>query len=117
MKIVIDATIEAISSRVDGTVNIKIGTQELDANKAGELFGLRGKYVKILLSDNNISKVEEELVDNTNIAQTGKQKTASQRLRSVLYIQHQQSNIDLDFEQFYKIEMEKLITVIKSKLQ
>ena len=54
MKLVLESTVEAISTRTDGTVSIKIGTQELDPSNAALLFGFRGKYVKVLLSDNQL---------------------------------------------------------------
>ena len=48
MKIVLETIVESISSRVDGSISIKIGTQEMDSSKVGELFSLRGKFVKTL---------------------------------------------------------------------
>lgn len=115
-KIILDVIVEGLNTRQDGTVKIVLSTQELDSTKGGELFQLRGKYCKALLSDSNISKVEEELVDKTEIAQTGKQKTPSQRLRSVMYVQWQQSGVSIKFEDRYKTEMENLIQGIKDKL-
>lgn len=118
MKIVIDCTIEAISSRVDGTVNVKIGTQELDSSKAGELFALRGKYCKVLISDSNITELEQELVDAATIVTGKKMKTPSQRLRAVLYRRLEQTNEGdvTDFENYYALEMNKIIDHFKSKL-
>lgn len=43
-------------------------------------------------------------------------KTPSQRLRAVLYILYQQEGAKGDFEAFYNNRMEKLIEVIKAKL-
>ena len=116
MKIILDGIVESLNTRVDGSVKIVFSTQELDSGKGGELFQLRGKYCKALLSDNNISKLEEEIVDKTEMAQTGKQKTASQRLRSVLYVKWQQSQSVIKFEDYYKTEMEMIIENIKSIL-
>jgi len=114
MKIIIEAQIDGIASKVDGTVSIKIGTQELDKNSAGDLFGLRGKHCKVLISDSNITKLEEEIVDSQPLVSGTKHKTDSQRLRAVLfrYAEQQQT----DFELFYKTEMNKVIEHYRSKL-
>ena len=117
MKIILDGLIEGLNTRADGSVKVIFYTQELDSSKGGELFQLRGKYCKALFSDSNISKVEEELIDKTEIAKTGKQKTSSQRLRSVLFIKHQQSGLQISFDDFYRTEMETIIQTIKSKLE
>ncbi len=117
MKIILESTVESIASRVDGTVTIKISTQELDSSKAGELFQLRGKFCKILLSDNNITKIEEELVDSTQLTTGKKNKTPSQRLRGVLYrINEQNGGDEKTFETFYNSEVNKIIDHYKSKL-
>lgn len=117
MKIILESTVESIASRVDGTITIKIGTQELDPSKAGELFQLRGKLCKILLSDSNITKLEEELVDNTNIVAGKKKKSASQRLRAVLFrINEANGGNEENFEAFYNSEMERIIEHYRNKL-
>lgn len=116
MKIVLAGIVESLNTRVDGSVKVVFSTQELDPSKGGELFQLRGKYCKCLLSDNNISNVEEEVLDKAQMAKTGKQKTPSQRLRSVLYILWQQSGVSIPFDDFYKTEVDGIIESIKSKL-
>ena len=116
MKIVLETIVESISSRVDGSISIKIGTQEMDSSKVGELFSLRGKFVKTLISDTNISTLEEELVDSTQITAVKKNKTESQRLRAVLFRLHEQGEIQVDFEEYYKNQMEILINHFKGKL-
>jgi hypothetical protein len=116
MKIIIEAVLEGIASRVDGTVNLKIATQELDSSKAGELFQMRGKYIKCLLSDSNISTMEEELIDATSLNAPTKNKSRSSRLRAVLFRLHEQEASGIDFEQYYNEKMEGLITHFKNKL-
>jgi hypothetical protein len=118
MRIILDGILEGIKTRVDGSVNLSFSTNELDASKAGELFQLRGKYCKALLSDSNISKIEEELVDNTQVVDAGKKrKSSSQRLRAVIYRYFEQSGYSIEFDDFYRTEMEKIIEAYKSKLQ
>ena len=118
MKLVLESTIESISSRADGTVAVKIGTQELDSTAAGNLFQLRGKYVKILISDSNITKLEAESVDSVQLVDQNKKKTPSQRMRDVLYRIYEQSGGEKDkFEAFYNSEMERIIEHYKAKLE
>lgn len=115
-KVVLECQLDGIASKVDGTVSIKISTQEVDQMSAAALFGLRGKHCKVLISDSNITNVEAELVDNTQIAGVKKNKTESQRLRAVLFLVHQQTSPDMEFENWYKSEMEKIIAHFKTKL-
>ena len=116
MKIVLESILESIASRVDGTITLKISTQELDSSKAGELFSLRGKFVKTLISDTNITKLEEELIDNSQLTAVKKNKTESQRLRAVLWRYWEQNGGEIDAELFYKTEMNKIIEHYKGKL-
>lgn len=117
MRIILDGILEGIKTRVDGTVSISFCTNEIDSSKAGELFSLRGKYCKALLSDSNISKVEEEIVDSTGVVDAGKKrKSQSQRLRAVLYKIFEQSGYEINFEDYYKTELDKIIEHFKKKI-
>ena len=116
MKIIIESTIDSISSRLDGTVSIKISTQELDSASAGNLFALRGKFVKTLISDSNITTLEAETVDSTSLVGGKKNKTESQRLRNVLFLLHGQGS-EIDFETFYRMELNKILDHYKTKLE
>ena len=115
MKIVLEGELEKMSSRVDGTIVLQISTQEIDPSKAGELFSLRGKFIKTLISDTNITSLEEELVDSHEVVGVKKNKTPSQRLRSVIYLVGRQNSV-ADDDEFYRLELEKIITHYKGKL-
>ena len=115
MKILLSGTIETLSTRNDGTLKVVFGTQECDTSQAGQLFQMRGKYVKCLLSDSNITDLESALVDEQKMTGT-KVKSPSKRLRSVMYLAWEKSGLDLDFETYYSNELEKIITHFKSKL-
>ena len=116
MKLVLSATLESLATRADGTIKISLGTQELANDDAGSLFYFRGKFIKVLLSDSEISKVQEDVVDSEKVsAPAGKSK--SQRLRAVLYRYHEQIKDDRVFDQFYEDKMEELITHFKNKLE
>lgn len=115
MKIILETILESISTRVDGSMKLTISTNEIDPAMGGNLLQLRGKFIKTLLSDTNITKLEEEMVDSTQLVSGKKNKTESQRLRNVLFRYSEQQG--LDFEQFYKSEMERIIEHYKSKLE
>ena len=58
-----DATIESISTRRDNTLKLAIGTQELDTDAESKLLALKNKYVKILISDENINSEQIKAVN------------------------------------------------------
>jgi hypothetical protein len=115
-RIVLAATIEAISTRQDNSFKIVIGTQEIDKSQVSDLFDMRNKYCKILISDSNITSIEEQLVDAEKVAGGKKAKTPGQRLRNILFRIHKQNRIPQDFEIWYKSEMERIIQTYKDSL-
>jgi len=115
MKVIFPATIEKIATRVDKTIAVTLGSQELTNDDAGRLFQMRGKYCKVLLSDDNINTLEEEMVVATAITGT-KKKTPSARLRGVFFRLHEQSGLQIPFDDWYAVEMEKIILHFKGKL-
>lgn len=116
MKTIFTGILENISTRSDGSLKITVGSQEMDATDAGNLFVLRNKFLKILLSDNNISPMEETLIDEQKLKDGKKVKTKSQRLRAVLFRVWEHADSNLDFDTWYDEEMEKIISHFKTKL-
>lgn len=117
MKLILSGTIESISTRQDGTIKFVFGTQELDSSQAGLLFQLRNKYAKCLLSDTNITPIEDKLIDEEHVKDGRKVKTQSQRLRATLYRVWETTTQTIDFDQWYKTETEKIIEHFKKKLE
>ena len=66
-------------------------------------------------SSGNLSKEEIKALDSTEVEVEG--KTKSQRLRNVMYILWQQNQGLYTFEEFYSLEMEKIIQHYKDKLE
>lgn len=116
MKIILDGCLEGLTTRTDNSVVLKFSTQELDSSKAGELFQLRNKYCKVLISDSNISTLEAELVDGAKLVGE-KKKTPSQRLRAVLFRLHEQSGLQTPFDDYYTSEIGRIVEHFKTKLQ
>jgi hypothetical protein len=117
MKIVFDATLEGLSTRMDDTIKVVIGTQEVTAEQGLALLKLRGKFCKVMLSDTAIEQKEIDAVDSLPIKDESNNKSNSQRLRSVLFINWQQSKQTTNFDDYYNSEMNRIIDHYKSKLQ
>lgn len=117
MKIVLAGTIEGINTRQDGTIKLTFGTQELSSETVGNVFQLRSKYVKCLLSNDNITDTDTSLLIETSLKNDTKVKKPSQRLRAVLYRVWEQGKSELDFEQFYNNKLEEIINHFKAKLE
>lgn len=115
-KIILDCTLESLSTRMDNTIKVTIGTQEVGAEQAASLFALRGKFVKVLLSDSGIQQKEVDAVDSLPIKDESNNKSNSQRLRSVLFLNWQQHKQAVNFDDYYNAEMNKIIDHYKSKL-
>lgn len=117
MKIVLAGGVEGIKTRVDGSVTITYVCNELDPKQFGELYQLRNKFCKALFSDNNISALDQAVIDEAPVYDTTKVKSKSQRLRSVFFrIWEQQGSIG-SFDEFYNSKMESVIEHYRSKLE
>lgn len=110
------AYVEGIRTRKDKTCAITISTQEINPQKAGDLFSANGHLVTCYLSiKEHISDEQKEIIDAVEAPTQG--KTPSQRLRNVLYVlwQNTPEGYD-DFNLFYIHKIEKMIEHIKLKL-
>ena len=54
MNIIIAGEIAKVSTRADQTLSVHFSTQELNAEESARLFGLKGKFLKAFLTDENI---------------------------------------------------------------
>lgn len=118
MNIVLMASLEGVSTRVDGTLKLTFGTPELDAKECGKLFQYRRREVILMMSTGEINKSQQEAIDKaaSELKTIAKGKTHSQRLRDVLWLLHQQEASIVDFQNYYAQRMEQLITHFKNKL-
>src|SRR6185369_1974564 len=114
--ILIAAQIERIATRKDRKVAITIGTQELNPDKAGQLFQIQDRLVCVYISEKEtIPQSEIDKVDALN-PEFGN-KTQSQRMRNVLYKLFEQRNEGFkDFDSFYKHHTDIIIEHLKKKL-
>ena len=101
-----------VTSRVDGAVRFSIITPELTLEQRAVVLGLHGKNVRCMLEP--IDVPVEGLVEVESEAEP---KSKCQRLRSVLYVWWKQKSNGNNFEEFYHIKMESIITKVKDALE
>jgi len=110
MNVVIDGYIEGFRSLKDKSIKFNIHTQELDKETKADLFGLESEYVKILVSDENITDEKSKILIDTEIDKPhGKKLSQSQRLRLKLKQLWEIQDEGMTFETYYTMKMEKII--------
>lgn len=114
--LILPATIEGAATRADGTLKITIGVQELSPDQMAGVMLLNRKYCYVALKPEDFGQAEREALEQLKADETAG-KTASQRLRAVLYRLWQQNPEGFtDFTAFYMAKMERLINWVKAKL-
>ena len=114
--ITIPAQIEGVATRKDKTLKLTIGTQELSPNQTAELISINQNLCYIAIkpeyfAQEELDRIEELKTDFEN------QKTYSQRLRAVLFLNWQKDTEGYkDFLGYYISKMELIINKFKSKL-
>jgi hypothetical protein len=116
--IVFNGTVDKVSTMSDGTLRIYVGTQEMPLDKMAQLFSFDKQAGYFLISKQKISKNEVTAVESVSKDVTpSKGKSPSQRLRNVLYrLWETDSPDNMEFQEFYEIKIETIITHFKTKL-
>jgi hypothetical protein len=109
-KIQVNTIITGIRAKVDGSLGLTMSTPELTADEKVAFMQLQNINCKTLIEP------LEEKADLIEVKGETETKTSSQRLRAVIYILYDQSGRNGDFETFYKSYMEKIIDLVKQKL-
>ncbi|HQW95600.1 MAG TPA: hypothetical protein PLU58_07350 [Saprospiraceae bacterium] len=114
--ILLDGVIERVSSRKDKSISIHFATQEIQSDKAGDVMSLVGQYVKSVFTNKDAIPYEVvEAVESTELQDTKKPRTHSQRLRAKIWARWKSENTGADkdsFEKYYHNYMEKLISQV-----
>lgn len=108
-----EGIIDGVSKKKDSTLSIKIGTQELLPDETAKIFDMGNKLVYVHIAESPLQEIEPP-----SMAQEfDGEKSPSERLRNVLYVLwDEKSKKDKPFEEYRKIQMEKIIQSIKDKL-
>ena len=125
--VVFEGGIDKVSTLADGSLRIYVGTPELANETMVNLFSLIKKPGYVLISANNINQDQIDAVEKATTNTEFSEKTPSQRLRGVLYklwekTQPKTMNGDtgemeyVDFDLFYKRQMNKISDHFKTKL-
>ena len=124
--VVFEGGIDKVSTLADGSLRIYVGTPELSNETMVNVFNLIKKPGYVLVSANAINQDQIDAVEKATTNAEFSEKTPSQRMRGVLYklwekTQPKTMNGDgeieyVDFDLFYKRQMNKMIDHFKSKL-
>jgi hypothetical protein len=106
----VNAIITGIRSKVDRSLGLTVSTPELSTYEKALFMELQGLNTKM-----TIEPLDEKTEGVETIDKDIETKTASQRLRAVLFILYKQKG-DGSFEDFYKTSMEKVIDHFKNKI-
>ncbi len=114
-KLIVAAILNSYRPLKDGSFNVVINTNVLTKDQKTIVDDLYNKPVYVMLKEGEITPDEIDILDSVQIDL--KEKTPSQRLQNVFYRNWEQDTKGfLDFREYYKTEMEKLITHFRNKL-
>lgn len=107
----VPAILTGFATKVDGGASIRFNTNELSDTDVLELKRNQGKFGHVLFKENEftVDDLPKEQAEDKN-------KTPSKRLRAVIFIEWTQKGKHGNFEEFYRLKMEKIIEYLKSKL-
>ena len=113
MNIQFATIIDSVTAKKDGTISLKLGSQELSPEEAAHIFSFRGKQIWTAMSE---APINHEDLDIPEALFESSTKTPSQRLRSVLFILWKEGEQKDSFNVYYEKQMERFIEHIKEKL-
>lgn len=117
------AELGTVTSRVDGAIRFSVITPELSLEHRATILGLHGKNVRVMMEP-----IDVPVEGLDEVGSEAEPKSKCQRLRAVLYIWWQQtkpkqgkppleSSVEMPFQQWYDMKMERFIEGVKDKLQ
>lgn len=107
----VPAILTSVSYSKDGGVRLGFSTQELSDEEKLTISKYHQQFGYLLFKPNpfNTEDIPAESAEDRT-------KTPSKRLRAVLFLLWKQSKSTTDFDTYYKNQIEKMIEVIKEKL-
>lgn len=104
-----------VESRSDRTYKLTFNTRELRGSEASVLLNEIMNEGWLLYS--STSEIDEQDIPKEKADSGMGTKTPSQRLRACLYVMWEQQGKKGSFEDYYRVQMEKVIDYIKDKLE
>lgn len=115
-KILLPVCLESYRPRKDKSFTLTFSTAEIREHEMLAINQLHGKIGALLFTEKNVID-ENDLVKLDAIDKEINNKSQAQRLRSVLFLLHQQNGgTNSDFKAFYENTTEKIINHYKEKL-
>ena len=118
MMIIKLCTLDGVSRKADKSLSLRLATtSEQTSAQLAELDVLHQRTVLVALKEEGTPFLDSELkdLDNVDLDLEDATKTPSKRLRNVLY-RFWEVGQQGEFKDFYKTEMERIITHYKGKL-
>lgn len=112
MSVQVQAILDSISTRKDGSIKLVFETQEVSSKEGFNLFEMRDRFGWLAFAPQKSElKIPEEPAVNPRI-----EKSPSQRLRNVIFVLWKQLGASGDFEDYYRKQMERMIEQVKERL-
>ncbi len=99
-----------VTSRVDGSIRFSVITSELTLEQRATILALHGKATRCMLEP-----IDVPVAGMDEVTTEIDQKTPCQRLRAVIFVHFKSANNTADFDTFYRMQMERIITGYKEK--
>lgn len=119
MKLLLPSIFDNLAFRKDSSVKLSFESRELSADEINFLLGMRNCEGWLLFSPNEITDKDLEEIPEEDASLES--KSASQRMKSVLFILYSQSvkngTYKGEFSSYYKSKMEALIEQLKGKIE
>ncbi len=119
MSLVTEVVFKKIESLNDGSWKLIFETGEMGGAELGKLGDMKNKYLKMYITEDGvISDDHIEAINKTEISSPKlKQKSASVRMRSMLYRLHIEDTEGMDdFNKYYEVKMNEIISDLSAKL-
>ena len=81
------------------------------------MFSFSNRFIKFVLTDENVTELQIKELREKVITSGKKTKTKGQRLRAIIYRTWEQEGGDMDFDVYYNTAMEKIIDLMKMRLE
>lgn len=107
--------VDGVTKKKDGTLSIKLGTQELNTDDMAQIFEFGNQQIWSVFAEAPLEHIDELEIPEIK-PEFENDKSPSQRLRNVLYVYWEQKGKKGEFNDFYRSKMENFIEHIKTKL-